>query len=99
MDLLDDLLAVPRRALAGDHGQQQAVFGIDCRVIPIVPIVVVAGVAGVCVLLLLGDEVPLLVELDLTGPRGKKPRARRGGSWPGRRRGRGSARRCFWRRR
>src|SRR5262249_25658341 len=39
--------------------------------------VAVGRVGGVAVLLLLGDERPLLIELDLTGPRGKKPRAPR----------------------
>src|SRR5262249_37065873 len=87
------------RALAGHHGQQQAVLRIEGRVVPVVAFVVVARVVGVTVLLLLGDEVPLLVELDLTRQGGKKPRARRGGSWPGHRRGRGGARRCPWRRR
>src|SRR3954469_14891848 len=99
MHLLHHLLAVLRRTLAGHHRQQQPMLGIDRRVVPAVPFVVVAGVVGVTVLLLLGDEVPLLVELDLTGQRGKNPRARRGGLWPGRRRGRGGARRCPWRRR
>ena len=46
--------------------------------VPPVPAVVVGRVVGVAVLLLLEDERPLLVELDLTGVRGKKPRARRG---------------------
>src|SRR5262249_8633517 len=97
--LRDDLLTVLRRALAGHHGKQEAVLRIDCRVVPVVPQVVVAWVVGVAVLCLLGDEIPLLVELGLTGARGKKPRARRGGSWTARQRGRGSARWCPGRRR
>src|SRR5262249_20775372 len=97
VNLLDDPLAVLRTALARHHGEQQAVLRIDRRVIPVVSRVVVAGVAGVRVLLLLGDEVPLLVELHLTGQRGKKPRARRAGPWPGRRPWRGGARWRPWR--
>src|SRR5271166_4557778 len=38
--------------------------------VPVVALVVVAGVVGVAILLLRADEVPLLVELDLTGRRG-----------------------------
>ena len=78
--------ALRRRSLAGDHGQQQAVLRIDRRVVPVVPLVIVAGIVRVAILLLLADEVPLLVELDLTGPRGKKPRVRRGVGGRGRQR-------------
>src|ERR1051325_7705662 len=94
MDLLDYLLAVLRRAFAGHHGQQQAVLRVDRRVVPVVAQVVVARVVGVTVLLLLADEVPLLVELDLPGARGKKPRTRRGGFSTACQRGRGSGRWC-----
>src|SRR5262249_8200828 len=62
------------------------VLGVVGDVVPPVALVVVGGVGRVTVLLLLGDERPLLVELDLTGPRGKKPRA------PGERRGRAGRR-------
>jgi hypothetical protein len=41
-------------------------------------VVVVGGVGRVAVFLFLEDVRPLLVELDLTGLRGKKPRTRRG---------------------
>src|SRR5205085_11547454 len=58
---------------------------VDRGVVPPVPAVVVRRVAGVAVLLLLEDERPLLVELDLTGVRGKKPPARRGAGGRGRR--------------
>ena len=49
-----------------------------------VPFVVARIVRGT-ILLFLANEVPLLVELDLTGLRGKKPQTRRGGFWTGRR--------------
>src|ERR1019366_1867468 len=67
VDLLDGLLAVLGRAFAGHHDEQQAVLGVDRRVVPVVALVVVAGVVGVAVLLLLADVVPLLVELDFAG--------------------------------
>ena len=84
VDLPDRLLAGPRRALARDDDEQQAVLGVDRRVIPVVALVVVGRVVGVAGLLLLGDEVPLLVELDLTGPRGKTapPPSSRFSAWP-----------------
>src|SRR6516225_6193908 len=61
---------------ARDDGQDQLVLGIIGEVVPPVPLVVVGRVGGVAVLLLLTDERPGLVELDLASPRGKKPRAR-----------------------
>ena len=73
MDLPDGLLTVLRRAFAGHDDEQQAVFGVDGRMVPIVALVVVMGVVRVAVLLLLADVVPLLVERDFTGPRGFAP--------------------------
>jgi hypothetical protein len=56
-------------------------LGVIGDVVPPVPLVSVGGIGRVAVLLLLGDEGPLLVELDLTGARGKKPD--RPGVWGG----------------
>jgi len=60
----------------GDDRQDQPVLGVVGNMVPVAPLVVVGRISGVAVALLLGDEGPLLVELDLPGPRGKKPRAR-----------------------
>ena len=46
-------------------------LGVEGDVVPLVPLVVIGRVGGVAVLLLLGDERPLLIELDLAGPGGK----------------------------
>src|SRR5205807_3337634 len=46
-----------------------------------VALVPIGRLVRVAVLFLLGDEGPLLVELHLTGSRGKKPRPRRGPAW------------------
>lgn len=50
-------------------------FGGEGDMVPPVPPVVVGGVIQVAVLLLMEKERPLLVELDLIGLRGKKPRS------------------------
>jgi hypothetical protein len=47
-------------------------FGVEGHMIPPVPLLVVGRVIRVAVLLLLEDERPLLVELHLTGPGGKR---------------------------
>jgi hypothetical protein len=76
--LADDLLGVLGRAGAGDDGQDQAMLGIVGDEVPPVSLVVIGRVVGVAVLLLLGDERPLLIELNFAGLGGKRPRARRG---------------------
>lgn len=53
-------------------------LGVVGDVDPVVALLGIGGIGRVAVLLPLGDEDRLLVELDLPGPRGKKPRARRG---------------------
>lgn len=53
-------------------------LGVVGDVVPVVALMGIGGIGRVAVLLLLGNKDPLLVELDLPGPRGKKPRARRG---------------------
>ena len=62
--------------------------------VPVVPLAVVGRVGGVAVLLLLGDEGPLLIELDLAVSGGKRPPARRGGRGRARRPSGCSGRRC-----
>ena len=76
--LLDDGAGVLLGPGARDHGQDQPMLGVECDVIPVVAAVVVGRVVGVEVGLLLGDVGPLLIELDLAGRGGKRPRARRG---------------------
>src|SRR5262249_52928108 len=61
-----------------DDAEDQLVLGVVGRVVPPIPPLVIGRVAGVTALLLLVDVRPLLIELNLAGPRGKKPRARRG---------------------
>ena len=64
----------PRRSRssgAGDHRQDQPVLGVVGDVVPPVPLLVIVRVERVAVGLLLEDERPLLVELDLTGLGGK----------------------------
>ena len=79
LDILDHRRDVLGRPLAGHGAQDQPALGVDRDVVPGVPLPVVGGVGWVAVRFLLGDEGPLLIELDLTGVRGKKPRTRRGG--------------------
>ena len=47
-------------------------LGIISDVVPPVPLVIIGGIDRVAVLLLLIDEGPLLVELNLARPRGEK---------------------------
>src|SRR5580658_2319714 len=80
-EVLDQLLGLILCAFAGDHTHYQTVFRIEGHMIPVVAVLSVSGFLRVAVLLLLADEGPLLVELHLTSPRGKKPRLRRGLLW------------------
>jgi acyl carrier protein len=66
------------RPLAHDHTDHQPMLGVEGHLIPAIPLTAVGGVAGIAVFLRLGNEAPLLIELDLLGLRGKKPRTRRG---------------------
>src|SRR5438270_6536207 len=68
--------------------------GVQGYVVPAIAAPVVGLVAAVAVLLLLGDEGPLLIELHRAGPRGKRPRTRRGVAGRGRRPAGRSGRRC-----
>ena len=77
MDFLHDRLGVFERAGAGNDGQDQAVFGVVSDMVPPVTLVVVGGIGGVAVVLLLGDERPLFVELNFAGLGGKGPRVPR----------------------
>jgi hypothetical protein len=47
------------------------VLSVEGDVIPVIPLVVIVRIGRVAVLLLLGDEGMLLIELDLAGPRGR----------------------------
>ena len=65
------------RSLSVDDFQDEFVFGIQRNMIPIVTTARVSRIVFVAVLLLFSDKVPLFVELNLLGVRGKKPRVRR----------------------
>ena len=65
------------RPLAIDHFQYEFVFGIQGNVIPVVATTSVSRIVCVAVFLFLLNEVPFLVELNLFGQQGKKPRVRR----------------------
>ncbi len=60
-------VAGPRR-----DGEDQAVLGVVGDMIQVVPLEVIGRVGAVAGRLLLGDERPLLLELDLGGPVGEK---------------------------
>ena len=78
-------LGVPLGTFARDHTDNQAMFGVEGHMVPVVAAQVICRLVRVAALLLLGDEGPLLVELDFTGLGGKKPRDRRGVARRGRR--------------
>src|SRR4051794_9203366 len=80
-DQFPDLLGRP---LAGDGTQHQPVLGVERHVVPVVAPAGVGRVSRVDVLLLLADERPLLVELQLAGPGGKRRPTRRATPWRGR---------------
>ena len=71
VDLADQPLAGRAVALAGHQGQEQPALGIDGGMVPVVAAEPIQGVQRVARRLLLGDEAPLLVDLDLTGRGGK----------------------------
>ena len=60
------------RARTGDHGQHQFVLGVVGDMVPPIPLAVVGRIGRDSVPLLLSDERPGLVELDLAGRRGEK---------------------------
>jgi hypothetical protein len=76
LDLADQLLDALEVPGPWHHREHQPVLSIDRHVIPPIPSVVVGRVGGVTVGLLLEDERPLLVELDLAGLGGKKETSR-----------------------
>lgn len=67
LDLADQLLDRLGRPLPRDHRHHQPVLRVERHMVPAVPAEVVLGVVLVAVLLLLGDERPRLVHLDLAG--------------------------------
>ena len=71
-DVFQQFLAVLRRAFARHHAQHQSMLGIHGGVVPVVSAATIARVSGNTLRLLLAYERPLLVELDLSGLRGKK---------------------------
>src|SRR5262249_30758055 len=78
MPVGDDGLHVLGIAGPGDDPEDQLVLGVLSLVIPPITALVIGRVGRIAGRWLLEDERPVLVELDLTGLRGKKPRARRG---------------------
>jgi hypothetical protein len=93
-DLTDQALAGLAVALARHQGQEQSALGVDGGMIPIIATEPIERVEGIARSLLLGDEVPLLVDLDFTGSGGEGPRVRHGASRRGPRRAPGSASPC-----
>ena len=90
VDLLDQFLAGRAVPFAGHQGQEQPALRIDGGVVPVVASEPIQGVERIARRLLLEDEPPLLIDLDLTRLGGKKPRVRRGVSRRGCRPVRGS---------
>ncbi len=60
------LSAATPRDEKGNDGLHEAMLEVEGNMVP----VVILGVLRVAMALLLADEVPLLIELDLTRPRG-----------------------------
>jgi hypothetical protein len=67
LDLADQLLDRLRRPLPRDHRHHQPVLRVEGHVVPAVAAEPIVGLVLVAVLLLLGDERPRLVHLDLAG--------------------------------
>ena len=88
-------LGVPDRPGTRHDADDQATLGVEGDVVPVVPLVGVGGIGAVAVGLLLGDEGPLLIELDLGRQGGRPPRVRRGRPWHARRRSGCNGRRCW----
>ena len=91
VEVLDGQLDQLGTARTNEQADHQAMLGVVGDVVPTIAAVVLSWTA---VLLLLGDKGPLLVELDLTGFWGKKPRVRRGVAGRVRRPGQRSGRPC-----
>ena len=90
VDLLDQVLAGVTIPLARHESQQQSALGIDGGVVPVVTTQPVQRVERIARLLLLRDEGPFLIELDLPGRGGKRPPVLGGEARHGRRPGRRS---------
>src|SRR5512135_3102669 len=91
VDLLDQVLAGVTIPRARHEGQQQSALGIDGGVVPVVTTQPVQRVERIARLLLLSDEGPFLIELDLPGRGGNRPPVLGGGARHGRRPGRRNA--------
>src|SRR4051794_33043985 len=72
--LVDDLLGILDRAGARDDGQDQSVLGVVGEVVPPVPLMVVGRVSSEEHLPVLQYAGPHVVDLDLAGLGGKRPR-------------------------
>ena len=90
LDPFDKHFRVGLQTLADHNFQDQTAIGVECDMIPLIATKPVLLLGGIAVLLFLGDEGPLLIQLHLAGIGGKKPRVRRGVSgrvrqtvWPG----------------
>jgi len=78
LHVLEHLIAALGCPLARHKAQQETALGVDGGMVPVVAAEAVQRVGWVTVGLLLADEAPLLVKLDLPGLRGKKRPARCG---------------------
>ena len=81
LEVMDQLVHMLRRPLAGNDTHDPTVLRIKSHMIPVVALQGVAGIVGVTGFLFLAHEGPLFVELHLPGLRGKKPRTRRVSFW------------------
>ncbi len=78
LDVGDDRFGVLHSPGSDDHRQDESAFGVKGDEVPCVAAVGVVGIVRVAILLLLADERPFLIDLDLAGLGGKSPRVRRG---------------------
>ena len=94
LELVDHRHDILDRPLAGHDADHQPALGIDRDVVPGVSLAVIGRLGLVAILLLLGHERPLLIELGLAREGGKSRPTRRGGRGNARQRPDSGGRRC-----